>query len=296
MKKGFIFAGQGQQFLLMGHDLYEADQDVKDLYDTATKILGYDVLCLDEASLQKTLYTQPALYVLGHALDHLLKKEGIFPDVVSGLSLGEYNALTSSGVISFEDGLRLIQKRAHLMHHAFEPFSTAMVACLKTDLQTIEALLEKTQVEVCNINTPSQIVIGGMKQDIETMLPQLKHAKVIAIPLKVSTVSHMSLLCEASDALKEVLRNQRFLTPHVMFVNNIEGVLQHEGFVESLSLHISRPTQMVKVIQTMRQQGVEHFIEVGPKGSISKFIKEICGESVKISNVYDMQTLRSECE
>ena len=291
MKIGFIFAGQGQQFLYMGQDLYEAYPEAKRIYDEATEILGYDVLNLDEAKLIQTRYTQPALFTLGAVLDRVLKQEGIKPDVVAGLSLGEYNALYSSSILDFKEALELIQKRAILMQDAFEPYTTSMAACLRTDLKTVEDLLENTKVEVCNVNTPSQIVIGGLKEDLDEVLIKLKENKVRAIPLKVSTVSHMSLLDQEAKLLKEELDKIIFKTPQIPFINNVEASFQEDNFADTLSRQISNRTLMAKTIQLMLDEGVETIIEVGPKKTIVSFVKEI-NKATKTYNVYDLESLK----
>lgn len=290
MKIGFIFAGQGQQFLNMGKDLVATYPVAKSLYKQAKDILEYDVLDLSQEQLNSTEFTQPALFVLGVVLDTLLKDNGIKPEVVCGLSLGEYNALYSSGVIGFDEGLRLVSKRAVIMNKAFEPFSTAMAACLRTDWDTVESLIADTGIEVCNYNTLSQVVIGGRVEDLDRLLPKLKENKILAIKLKVSTVSHMSLLEDASLRLRDALSLLSYAKPKIDFINNIAGVVQVDGFVETLSNHISSPTYLSKSIMLMRDLGVNHFIEVGPKGSLSKFVKEIV-DGVVVDNVYDVSTL-----
>ena len=292
MKKiGYLFAGQGQQFVRMGHDLAEHD-DAKKIYQTAEKILGYNVLNLTEEELSMTSYTQPALYVLGHVIDTLLKKQGYKPSIVAGLSLGEYNALTSASSLSFEDGLALINKRAHIMNNALEPYTSGMAACLKTDVHTVSNLLKDTGVEVCNINTPSQIVIGGSKANLDKAIPLLKEGGVkMVIPLKMSTVSHMSLLEPASELLRQELKGVNFKAPEVPFINNIQASYQKDGFVDTLSQHISNPTRMADTIKRMNEDGVELFIEIGPKGQLSKFVKEICGKDTATLNIYDAVSL-----
>lgn len=292
MKIGFIFAGQGQQFLYMGQDLAEAYPAVASIYQRAYEILGYDVLSLDEAALSQTQYTQPALYVLGHALDTILKLRGVIPDCTAGLSLGELNALTSSGSLSFDQGLALISKRAAIMQHAYEPHVTGMIACLKTDRETIEKLIAHTNIEICNVNSQSQIVIGGYTAELQETIPVLKKNRIMAVPLKVSTVSHMSLLKDASLQLRHELESVTFDVPQIAFINNIDAVFQNDGFVDTLSRHISEPTEFYQLIQKMYENGIRQYIEIGPKGSLSKLIKEICGvENVITQNIYNVETL-----
>ncbi len=293
MKIGFIFAGQGQQFLYMGKDLAETYPSAKALYLEAQEILGYDVLNLDEEKLHQTEYTQPALFTLGVVLDTVLKEKGITPDMVAGLSLGEYNALVSAEILDFKQALQVIQKRARLMSQAFEPFETAMAACVRTDRQSIEDALKGTNIEVCNVNTPSQIVIGGKKDELDAVVQDLKAQKIRALMLKVSTVSHMSLLKDETKKLKEIIAPLNFSKPKVPFINNVEAKIQDDNFADTLSRQISEPTLMADSIQKMLDEGVDTIIEVGPKNTIVKFVREI-NKEIDTFNVYDQETLK-EC-
>ncbi|MFV0255060.1 MAG: ACP S-malonyltransferase [Erysipelotrichaceae bacterium] len=291
MKFGFLFAGQGQQFYCMGQDLALKYPEAKLIYDQAEKILGYNVLELSAEQLKETLYTQPALYTLGYILDTLLKKNNIIPSIVSGLSLGEYNALSSASALEFDDGLALIAKRAEIMQNAFEPYSTGMAACLKTNRADIAKILQGTNIEICNVNTLSQIVIGGRVAELQEVIQKLKKEKILAIPLKVSTVSHMSLMSEASALLQKALSEVKFKAPNIPFINNLSGDYQSDLFHNSLAQHISQTTELASAILRMKKDGITNFIEVGPKGSISKFVKELCGAEVEIVNVYDVASL-----
>ncbi len=291
MRIGFIFAGQGQQFLYMGQDLAQNYKTAQKIYTRAESIVEYDVLSLDQEKLNQTEYTQVALYVLSCALNDVLKEQGIEPSMVAGLSLGEYNALYSADVFDFETGLKLIQKRAKLMQDAFEPYETGMAACLRTDRHTIEKLLENTDVEICNVNTPSQIVIGGRSKDLDEVLKTFKENKIRAIKLKVSSVSHMSLLSKESEALKKILDEIEFNEPSVPFINNVDATFQTKDFSESLSRQISENTELAQSIQLMIDEGIQSILEIGPKNTITKFVKEI-DPSIQTFNIYDENTLK----
>ena len=290
MKYGFVFAGQGQQFLYMGQDLC-VYPSVQKIYDQAKDILGYDVLNLGEEKLNQTQFTQPALFTLGVALDRLLKEKGIEPSVVCGLSLGEYNALVSSGALDFETALRIIQKRAALMASAFLPNETGMAACLRTSQEAVEEALKDSEIEICNVNTPTQIVIGGKKDALEIVLRELKEKKIRAISLKVSTVSHMSLLKSQSEKLKTILDDVSFSKPKVKFINNVDACFQEDNFSETLARQISEKTQLALSIEKMIKEGVDTIFEVGPKNTIVKFIKEI-DPTIPTQNVYDLSSLQ----
>ena len=294
MKRALIFAGQGQQFHHMGQDLAQAYPAVLDMYTKAQDITGIDILNLDETMINQTKYTQLALYVLECAITHLL--DGVDVDVVAGLSLGEYSALTKAGVIDFESGVRLIQARAAIMDSAFEPGTTGMLALLKTDIDTVESVLDGSDVEVCNYNTATQIVVGGKQSDLESITPALKEAGIrMVIPLKVSSVSHMSLLSNASQKLRTVLDDVDFKEPTIPFIANVSAQYQTTGFADTLQQQISQRTRMYETLQLMINDGVTEFMEIGPKGSLSKFVKSI-DKSLETHSIYDLETLNEYLE
>ncbi|MDH6602908.1 [acyl-carrier-protein] S-malonyltransferase [Bacilli bacterium PM5-9] len=301
MKISFIFAGQGQQFQNMGIDLIDAFVEVKDIFNQASSILDYDLVsvCQDENKLAQTIYTQPALLTLDYAIAYLLNKNGINPDCVAGLSLGEYNALIEAKTLTFEDGLKIIKERAYIMDNALEKNSSSMAAVLKADLKTINEVLDSPclngEVAICNYNTYEQIVIGGSTSKLEQACNMLKEKGVKrVIPLKVSTVSHMHLLNDAAKKLNTVLSNFNFKKPEISFINNVAGVYQEDGFVKTLTKQIESSTYMAQTIELMLNDGIDTFIEVGPKNTISAFVKSIAkmlNKEVKIYNVYDLKTL-----
>lgn len=286
MTLGILFAGQGQQFLYMGEDLVEKYPLAKEIYDKASDILGYDVLHLNEEQLNETQFTQPAVFVLNYVLSEFLN---IKADFVAGLSLGEYSALVYANVLSFEDALQIVQIRAKIMQSAFEPRETGMMALLKTDIETVEKAIVGLDLAICNYNTPSQIVVGGTTKAIKEAKPILKERGIrLAIILKMSSVSHMYLMNNASQELKKVLTDYEFLKPKVNFINNVEAKIQTSNFVDTLSRQISEMTRMYESIQLMIDNSVDNFVEIGPKGSISKFVKEI-DSSVSITNIYNVE-------
>lgn len=290
MRRALIFAGQGQQFLHMGQDLAAAYPQVQALYDKAQAISGIDILNLNEEDINQTRFTQLALYVLECSVLSLL--EDLKYDVVCGLSLGEYGALTAAKVLDFEAGVKLLQNRGAIMDQAFDPGTTGMAALLKTDIDTVEAALQDTNVEICNYNTASQFVIGGLKSDLEAITPILKEKGIrMIIPLKVSSVSHMSLLEDASVQLRELLDKVDFKAPQCQFIANVSADYQVDGFAQSLQKQISQRTRMHETITRMVNDGVREFVEIGPAGSLSKFIKAY-DKSLVTDCIYDLETLK----
>ncbi|MDR1782366.1 MAG: ACP S-malonyltransferase [Bacilli bacterium] len=302
MKIGFIFAGQGNQYQGMGQDLYEKYPLVKDYFNKANMILGYDLynICLNnpDNKLNDTIYTQPALVTLDHCLYKLLEINNIKPHIIAGLSLGEYNALCASDVITFEDMINIIKQRALIMSNAFKKDSTGMAAILKANPHEVEQLLKdnfNNEVAICNYNTDDQVVIGGYKDCLNDAISFLKERGYKRIiPLQVSVVSHMNLLNKASDLLKEELEKYHFNIPKYLFINNINATFQVDNFVPSLARQISCPTKMAQTIKLMLENDIDTFIEIGPKKTISSFIKSIASKQdkeIKIFNVYDDKTL-----
>lgn len=286
IKKGILFAGQGQQFLFMGHDLVEKYDVADKIYKKAHDILGYDVLNLNEDELNETQYTQPAIFVLNYALSRILD---IKVDVVAGLSLGEYSALVYAGVLRFDEALYIVKERAELMQNAYEPNETGMMALLKTDFETVESAISDLDVEISNYNTPNQIVIGGKIDDLKSAKKVLRKRGIrLAVMLNVSSVSHTSLMKETSMQLKEVLKRYDFKTPQIDFINNVGAKIQTDHFVDSLSRQISEMTRMAETIQKMLDMGVSEIIELGPKGSLSKFVKSI-DPDISTINIYDVE-------
>ncbi len=286
MTLGILFAGQGQQFLYMGQDLVKKYPQAKEIYFQAELILGYDVLNLSEEKLNETQYTQPAVFVLNYVLSEVLS---IKADYVAGLSLGEYSALVYAGVLNFEDALKTVQARAKIMQSAFTPGETGMMALLKTDFETVEKAIIGLDLAICNYNTPSQIVVGGTSKAIEDSKVLLKNRGIrLAIVLKMSSVSHMYLMNEASKELRVVLENLSYSEPTLNFINNINAEIQTTGFADTLARQISEMTRMYESIKLMLDSGVSEFVEIGPKGSISKFVKEI-DKNALITNIYDVE-------
>lgn len=306
MKIGFIYAGQGQQYLGMGQDLVNEYDWASDVFSLAQSILGYDLLSLinnDETKLNDTKYTQPALFVVDFLLGLALENNNIKPSIVAGLSLGEYNALVSAKVLSFEDALNIIKVRADLMANAHPKGYSKMAAVLKADLDTINDVLNdeslNNEVKICNYNTHDQLVIGGQTKYLEKAIILLKEAGIKrVIPLDVSCVSHMHLLNKQSIELQKELEKYQFNKPEISFINNAQGVIQETDFITTLANHISHPTYLKNIIELMLEE-VDLIIEVGPKKTISSFVKSIAkelGKEVKIFNAYDLSSLKETIE
>ncbi|MCK3983900.1 ACP S-malonyltransferase [Streptococcus suis] len=283
-KTAFLFAGQGSQTVGMARDLYEYYPIVRETFDQASQILGYDIRDLidyQEDKLHQTRYTQPAILTTSVAIFRLLEEEGIQPDMVAGLSLGEYSALVASGALAFEDSIALIAKRGEYMELAAPAGTGKMVAVLNTDVNLIEEICSTVTsgiVSPANYNTPAQIVIGGEVAAVDEAVELLKEAGGVKrmIPLNVSGPFHTALLRPASEQLAQALEQVEFADFQVELVGNTEAkVMKKEDIKSLLPRQVMEPVRFYESIATMQEAGVTNFIEIGPGKVLSGFVKKI---------------------
>ncbi|MBV1943907.1 ACP S-malonyltransferase [Streptococcus parasuis] len=282
-KTAFLFAGQGSQTVGMVRDLYEYYPIVRKTFDQASQILGYDIRALidnQEDKLHQTRYTQPAILTTSVAIFRLLEEEGVQPDMVAGLSLGEYSALVASGALAFEDAIALIAKRGEYMETAAPAGTGKMVAVLNTDVNLIEEICSTVTsgiVSPANYNTPAQIVIGGEVAAVDEAVELLKEAGVKRmIPLNVSGPFHTALLKPASDQLALALEQVDFADFRVPLVGNTRATVMKKDEIRFLlTRQVMEPVRFYESIATMQEAGVTNFIEIGPGKILSGFVKKI---------------------
>ncbi|HGC6666044.1 TPA: ACP S-malonyltransferase [Streptococcus agalactiae] len=295
-KVAFLFAGQGAQKLGMARDLYETFPIVKETFDKASHVLGYDLRELIDKDLDKlnqTKYTQSAILTTSTAIYRLILKEiGLRPDMVAGLSLGEYSALVASGAIRFEDAVVLVSRRGQLMEAAAPAGSGKMVAVLNADRQIIEDACKKASqfgiVSPANYNTPKQIVIGGESIAVNAAVEELKQQGVKRlIPLNVSGPFHTALLKPASQKLSDVLDKVHFSVSEIPVIGNTEAQIMKKDDIKSLlARQVMEPVRFDESIETMKKMGMTQVVEIGPGKVLSGFLKKI-DSSLSVYSVED---------
>ncbi len=306
MKTAFLFPGQGAQTVGMGKDIYEKYKEARDIYEKASEVSGIDIkkLCFDgpEEILMKTENTQIAILTTSIAILKVIENKGIKADIAVGLSLGEYVALIYGGYISFEDGIKLIQKRGYYMENFVEGEETceySMAAVIGLNTEKIEKICKELResgkfVVPANYNCSSQTVISGTSDAIDIAIEKLREngAKRV-IKLKTSGPFHTEKLEKASELFKKELKKVKFENGNgVKVIKNIDGEFyaEQDNFEEILSKHIVSPVRFDKAIQLMKNQKVDRFIEIGPGKTLTGFVKKDYPEA-ELYNVNNLDSL-----
>lgn len=304
MKRAFLFPGQGAQSVGMGKDFYEKYEEARKIYDKASEISGMDIkkICFEgpEEELMKTENTQIAILTTSLAILEVLRLHNIEAQIATGLSLGEYTALIYSGVISFEDGIKLIKKRGYYMQHLLPNKKFEMAAVIGLNSSKIEEVckqIEKTGkfITPANYNCKIQTVISGEECAIDEATIKLKElgAKRV-IPLKTSGPFHTKKLEKAKEEYSKELDKITFNKGKVKVIKNIDGnyYLENENLKQILAEHIVNPVRFDKTIELMKNENVDEYIEIGPGKALTGFIKKDIKEA-KTYNINNIETLEN---
>lgn len=285
--KAFVFPGQGAQFVGMGKSLYEENPEAREMFEKANDILGFritDIMFDGTADdLKQTKVTQPSIFLHSVIIAKTLGKD-FNPDMVAGHSLGEFSALTAAGALSFEDGLRLVSKRALAMQKACEKMPSTMAAVLALPDEKVEEICSSVDgIVVCaNYNCPGQIVISGEENAVEEACKQLLNAGAKrALKLPVSGAFHSPCMESARAELAEAIAETKINTPICSVFQNIDAKphIDPEEIKINLVAQLTSPVRWTQTIKNMISDGATEFIELGPgkvlQGLISKIDKGV---------------------
>ncbi len=300
-KLAFVFAGQGAQKVGMGKELADNFACADKTFDEASEALGFDVKEMifngDNDTLMITENTQPTVVTMSIAALRVLEEKGIHPDVVAGLSLGEYSAHIASGSIDFADGVRLVKKRGKYMQEEVPVGVGAMAAIIALSAEDVrECCKEASTLGVCspaNFNCPGQIVVSGEVAAVDRCceLAKEKGAKR-ALKLAVSAPFHCSMLTGAGEKLAKELEKVEVKDMQIPVITNVTAdyVASKEDIKPYLIKQVSSSVLWEDSVRRMIDDGVDTFVEVGPGKALSGFIKKI-SRDVRVFNVEDMDSL-----
>lgn len=279
----YVFPGQGAQYVGMGKDLYDRSNVARELFQKANTILGFNITDImfdgSEEDLKQTKVTQPSIFLHSVILARMLN-DNFKPDMAAGHSLGEFSALVAIKALSFEDGLKLVSKRAMAMQQACEQEPSTMAAIMGLDDKVVQDTLKNIDEVVvpANYNSPGQIVISGSNKGIELAVEKLKEAGAKrALPLKVGGAFHSPLMEPARAELEKAIKKSRISEPICPIYQNVsaQSVKNPDVIKSNLTAQLTSPVKWTQTVQNMIAGGADEFVEVGPGKVLQGLIKKV---------------------
>jgi [acyl-carrier-protein] S-malonyltransferase len=300
MKTAFLFAGQGSQHKGMGEDLYRDYEEFRQVYDSAETDFDLKKMCFEneEGLLDQTKYTQPCMVAFAAGVSNILKTLGIKPDMLAGLSLGEYSALCASGVFDGKTAIKIAAFRGDAMTKAAEGIDPAMTAVMGLSREELQQCVEEAEglgvVSICNDNCPGQLVIGGEKAAVSAAAEFAKNRGARrCVPLNVSGPFHTSLMKSAGDELEKYFTKIDFGKEKVPVVFNLTGkeLQSDQSIPELLKGQVQSGVKMTDSLNYMLDKGVRRFVEIGPGKALTGFVKR-CAKEKQIDDIecYTVET------